>query len=94
VFGVAASLTYVVALAISGSATVATIASLLPTLAYPVSYSFPKLIAPALACAMAWAYVARPSSMRLALLGLAVAVSFLLRHDLGLLAEPVWRRCS
>jgi hypothetical protein len=82
-FGIAATLTYVVSLQLSGSAIVAVLGALLPVAAYPVSYSYPKLFAPALGLATACWYCARPDSVRAVLLAAAVAVAFLLRHDLG-----------
>jgi hypothetical protein len=82
-YGIAASLTYVVSLQVSGSATVAALGALLPVAVYPVSYSYPKLFAPALGFAAACWYCARPDSVRAVLMAVVVAVAFLLRHDLG-----------
>lgn len=85
-FALAAALTYVVAKRISGSTTVASLATLVPVLVYPVSYSYPKLLAPAIVLTAAWLYVTRPSPTRLAIVAIGVAISFLLRHDLGIIA--------
>jgi hypothetical protein len=85
-FALAAALTYVVAKRISASTTVALSAALLPVLIYPVSYSYPKLLAPALVFFSSWWYLAKPSASRLAAVGITVAISFLLRHDLGIFA--------
>src|SRR5688572_2301037 len=82
-YGAAASLTYLVALHVSASATVAGLAPLLPVAAYPVTYSYPKLLAPALGFAAACWYCAKPDRVRVALLAASIAVAFLLRHDLG-----------
>ena len=60
-YGIAAALTYVVSLQVSGSATVAALGALLPVAVYPVSYSYPKLLAPALGCAAACWYCAGTS---------------------------------
>ena len=84
-FAVAAALTFVVAAALSRSVVIAALAVLIPVLAYPVSYSYPKLLASSIGCAAAWVYSIRPSSVRMALVALAIAFAFLLRHDLGLL---------
>jgi len=82
-YGIAAALTYVVALQMSGSATIAALTALLPVAVYPVTYSYPKLLAPALGCAVAGWYCAREDNLRAELMSVAVAVAFLLRHDLG-----------
>ena len=82
-YGMAAALTYVVSLQVSGSATVAALGALLPVAVYPVSYSYPKLVAPALGLAAACWYCATPDTLRALLMAVAVAVAFLLRHDLG-----------
>src|SRR5688572_13268206 len=82
-YGAAAALTYLVALHVSASATVAGLAALLPVAVYPVSYSYPKLLAPALGFAAACWYCAKPDRVRAVLLAASIAVAFLLRHDLG-----------
>ena len=82
-YGIAAALTYLVSLQLSGSAIVAGLGALLPVAVYPVSYSYPKLLAPALGFAAACWYCAKPDTPRAVLMAVAVAVAFLLRHDLG-----------
>ena len=82
-YGIAAALTYLVSLQLSSSATVAGLGALLPVAVYPVSYSYPKLLAPALGFAAACWYCAKPDTPRAVLIAVAVAVAFLLRHDLG-----------
>jgi hypothetical protein len=82
-YGAAAALTYLVALRASDSATVAALAALLPVAVYPVTYSYPKLLAPALGFAAASWYCAKPDRVRAVLLAASIAVAFLLRHDLG-----------
>lgn len=83
-YGIASALTYVVAHQASGSASVAALSALLPVVVYPVSYSYPKVLAPALGLAAAWWYCAQPDTARAVLVAATVAVAFLLRHDLGL----------
>ena len=53
-------------------------------LAYPVSYSYPKLLAPALGILAALQYSRQPTRLHLWLVAATIAVAFLLRHDLGL----------
>jgi hypothetical protein len=83
-YAAAASLTFVISAWLSRSMVVALMAALVPVLAYPISYSYPKLLAPAVGFLAALSYVQRPSTARLLLVGAAIAFSFLLRHDLGL----------
>jgi hypothetical protein len=83
-YGIAAGLTYVAALHASRSARVAALSTLLPVVVYPVSYSYPKVLAPAVGLAAACWYCAKPDTVRAVLLSTAIAVAFLLRHDLGL----------
>jgi hypothetical protein len=90
VYAAAASLTFVVAAWLSRSIVVALMAALVPVLAYPISYSYPKLLAPAVGFLAAWSYVRQPStrkgagSARLLLVAAAIVMAFLLRHDLCL----------
>ena len=58
-YGVAAALSYVVALQMSGAAAIAALTALMPVAVYPVTYSYPKLLVPALGSAVAWWYCAR-----------------------------------
>jgi hypothetical protein len=83
-YAAAASLTFVVAAWLSRSIVVGLIASLVPVFAYPISYSYPKLLAPAVVLLAACSYIQRPSKTHLLLVAVAIAFSFLLRHDLGL----------
>jgi hypothetical protein len=83
-YAVAASLTFVVAAWLSRSIVIGLMAALVPVLAYPVSYSYPKLLAPAIGCVAALSYVQQPSRLRLLLVSAAIAAALLLRHDLGL----------
>ena len=83
-YAAAASLTFVVAAWLSRSIVVAVMATLVPVLAYPISYSYPKLLAPAIGFLAAWSYVRQPSTARLLLVAAAIVMAFLLRHDLCL----------
>jgi len=82
-FAVAAALTYPLARAAAGSAAVAAVAIALQALAYPRSYSYPKLFLHALAITLCWRYLARPTSGRRAGLAALVAVASLFRPDHG-----------
>jgi uncharacterized membrane protein len=82
-YGLAAALACAVAFRYSGSMTVATLVALVPVFVYPVSYSYPKLLAPAIGFAAACWYCVKPDTIRALLMSAAVAVAFLLRHDLG-----------
>lgn len=83
-YAAAASLTFVVAAWLSRSIVVALFATLVPVLGYPISYSYPKLLAPAVGIVAGWAYAQRPSTPRLLLVAAAITTAFLLRHDLCL----------
>lgn len=82
-FAVAAALTYPLARAASGSAVVAACAVALQALAYPRSYSYPKLFLHALAITLCWQYLARPTAARRLGLAVLVAIAFLFRPDHG-----------
>jgi hypothetical protein len=73
----------VVAARVAGSAAIGLVAASATVLVYPASYSYPKLLVYALVFAAALVYAARPSTGRLALIALAVAIAFLFRHDHG-----------
>jgi len=82
-YGVAASLTLFLCVSLSRSIVVGTLAALVPVAAYPISYSYPKLLAIAIGFAAALGYSRQPSVVRLLLMSVSIAVAFLLRHDLG-----------
>lgn len=87
VFGALAAagvLTLVLTRAVTGSTIAALGAVVLQVLAYPRSYSYPKLLIYAIAIAACWSYLAKPSTWRLLALGLCTSAAFLLRHDHGL----------
>lgn len=69
--------------AVSGSLAIGVSAAVVTVLAFPASYSYPKLLVYAAAFAAAVWYGRGPSFRRLALVAGAVAVAFLFRHDHG-----------
>jgi len=82
-FAVSAVLMAMVATAASGSVPIGLAAALVTVLAFPASYSYPKLLVyAAVFGAVVW-YGRGPSFLRLAVLAAAVAVAFLFRHDHG-----------
>jgi hypothetical protein len=83
-FAVAASLTWLSAASLGRSLVVGTIAALVPVLATPVSYSYPKLLAPAIGFLAALGYSRQPTRLRRWLVAASIAFAFLLRHDLGM----------
>ena len=82
-FAAAAALSYGLARAAAGSAWVAVGAVALQAFAHPRSLSYPKLPLHALAIAMCWAYLARPTPARRVALAALTAIAFLLRPDHG-----------
>lgn len=85
-FGCAAALTFMAAAQAGGSAGLAAFAAALPVLVYPVSYSYPKLLAPSAALVAAGWYGRTPATSRAVVLACAIAGAFFLRHDLGVIA--------
>ena len=84
-FAVAAGLSVVAARAVTRSIVLALLAVTATVVAYPVSYSYPKLLPYAAAFVAAALYAARPDWLRLGLLAAAVVFGFLLRHDHGMI---------
>lgn len=82
-FAAAAALSYGLARAAAGSAWVAVGAVALQAFIHPRSLSYPKLPLHALAVAMCWAYLARPTPARRVALAALTAIAFLLRPDHG-----------
>lgn len=82
-FAAAAALSYGLLRAAAGSAVVAVIGVALQALAYPRSYSYPKLFLHALAIALIWNYLARPTFPRRVGLAVLVAAGALARPDHG-----------
>jgi hypothetical protein len=85
-FGCAAALTFMAAAQAAGSPGLATLAAAVPVLVYPVSYAYPKLLAPSAALVAAGWYGITPTTSRAVVLACAIAFAFLLRHDLGVIA--------
>ena len=83
-FAVAAGLSVVAARAVTSSIVVGLLAVSTTVVAYPASYSYPKLLPYAAAFVAAALYTARPDWLRLGLLAAAVVFGFLLRHDHGM----------
>lgn len=83
-FAAAAAMSFGLVRAVAGSTVVAAFAVTLQALAYPRSYSYPKLPLHALAIALCWAYLARPTRARRAGLAALVAVAALFRPDHGI----------
>jgi len=83
---VAASLTFLVATALTGSRVVALAATALEVALWPRLYGYPKILVPALTLFLLRRYVRRPSLPGIWLLGISTGLTFLLRHDLGLFA--------
>lgn len=82
--GLGAALTVLTAHRLSGSLWIAAVVTLLELVAYPRTYSYPKILAYALG---AWAMVAmaaQPSRRRIVVMASVIAMAFLLRHDHGL----------
>ncbi len=82
-FAVAAALSYGLVRAAAGSMVVAVLGVALQALAYPRSYSYPKLLLHALAITLIWNYLARPSFPRRVGLAALVAAGALARPDHG-----------
>ena len=82
-FAAAAALTYPLARSAAGSAAVGLFAVILQALAYPRSYSYPKLLLHAIAITLCWTYVERPTRARRVGLAVLVAAASLFRPDHG-----------
>jgi hypothetical protein len=88
-FAVAAAVSYLVASRVSGSVLLAIAGASVPVLAYPVSYSYPKVLPYVVTLAVGWSYATTPSTARLAMLAASVVVGFLFRHDHGVILGAV-----
>jgi hypothetical protein len=82
-FGLAACITWLTASAVARMPFIALIATLLQVLAYPRPYSYPKILIPACAVALFFAYARTPGRKWLFALALLAEVGLLLRHDLA-----------
>jgi hypothetical protein len=81
---IAAACTVIVAHRLSGSLTIALVVTALEIVIYPRTYSYPKIVAYAVAAGVMAALAARPSRGRIVLMAAMIAAAFLLRHDHGL----------
>jgi len=84
-FALAAALSVVAARTVTRSVALALLAVTATVVAYPVSYSYPKVLPYAAALAAAALYADKPDRLRLGLLAAAVVFGFLLRHDHGMI---------
>ena len=82
-FGVAAALTTVVVRRLTGSVALAVAAAALEVLILPRTYSYPKMLIYAAACAVFERHAARPTIRSMWWLSAMVVVAFLFRHDHG-----------
>ena len=97
----AAVLTFLLARRAAGSLLAALIAVAIHIALEPRHYNYPKLFLYAAGIALAWAYVDKPSRVRLTALGATIGVGFLFRHDhlvylgvLGLATVAIVHRAS
>jgi hypothetical protein len=82
-FGFAAGLTVYGAFRLSGSLTIAALATAIEVAMFPRTYHYPKLLVCAAGLLAIWRYLDQPSRSRAVTLAACVAAAFLLRHDLG-----------
>ena len=80
---IAAAVTFVLAVAVSGSIGIALAVTILTVLFGARLYDYPKALVLAVGLWLCFRYIDRPSRLRAALMGAATGVAFLLRHDLG-----------
>jgi hypothetical protein len=80
---IAAAVTFVLAVAVSGSVGIALAATILTVLFAARLYDYPKALVLAVGLWLCFRYIDRPSRIRATLMGAATGVAFLLRHDLG-----------
>lgn len=81
---IAAAITTSVTTKITGAVTAGAWAGILQLLAFPRSYSHPKMLLYAVAIAAACAYATLPGRLRLWMLAAVTGLAFLVRHDHGL----------
>jgi hypothetical protein len=83
-FGLAAALTAAGVRQLTGSMTLALLATVIEVAVFPRTYSYPKILAYAAAfLAFGW-YVKRPGTGRVMAMAVVIATAFLFRHDHGL----------
>jgi hypothetical protein len=81
---IAAACTVIAASRLSGSLVIAVAVTALEVLIFPRTYSYPKIVAYAVAASVMIAVASRPSWRRVVLTAAVIAAAFLLRHDHGL----------
>jgi hypothetical protein len=84
-FALASLFMYILAVRLGGSAWFAAAAVTVLVIAYPLSYSYPKVLPYATAFLAAWYYFAQPTRARLIVLAATIVIAFLFRHDHGLI---------
>ena len=82
-FALAAAFTLLTAHRLAASLGIAIVVTTIETLAYPRSYSYPKLLAYAIATRAMLAAAESPTGLRIALMAMVSVVAFLFRHDHG-----------
>ena len=85
-FGIAAAFTAALVADLTESAIAALGAVAMEVLAFPRSYSYPKILITALALWSIARYIRRPTHARQVVLALVCTIGFLFRHDLGVFA--------
>src|SRR4051812_19647342 len=83
-FGVAAACTAAGVRQLTGSMALALLATLVEVAVFPRTYSYPKILAYAVAFLIYGWYLKRPGTGRVIAMAAATAVAFLFRHDHGL----------
>lgn len=83
-FASAAVMTAVIAQQAARSLWIGVVAALLQVAVFPRTYSYPKLVVYSAAILLLWRYVDAPSKRRAAVIGVATAIAFYLRHDHGI----------
>jgi hypothetical protein len=82
-YGLAAALTLLLTVGLSRSLTVGLLTGLIPTLIFPVSYSYPKILVYAAGLLAGLYYCEKPTWPRAVGVAAAIAAAFLFRHDHG-----------
>ena len=83
-FGLAAALTAAGVKQLTGSMTLALLATVIEVAVFPRTYSYPKIVAYAAAFLVYGWYVKHPAKERVVAMALVIATAFLFRHDHGL----------
>ena len=83
-FGIAAAFTAAIVFGLTGSLPVAAGAVIVEIVAFPRTYSYPKLLAIAAGLWVIACFLRRPGMLRQIMMAASVAIAFFFRHDLGL----------